>query len=352
MRHSKDGIFAAQKVDGLLWIRAATVPDRIDLIKGTQISNNANLTARQRLPMRVSDERLTAAKRTMRRMNISLVRDDCIADFTEYLRRINRLKIVLIPNARLDFFGEALYIKYETRFNSSGRKVEALKKFEHCWDNAQQRHKTGVMMTLTVDPKLQTSLWDCNKEISGNFNKLLSNITRKKGQRPEYINVFEFQKNGRAHLHVLLFGMVWVMSKDELSKLWKKYGAGEIVHFLPVQNDGNGWNWKREKPKDADGKNPEDYLKKYLKKGLFDPEKLFQYWIYNLRFFSYSRKLCIFISYRVSQHFYVFLGVIDWGDDDEDYDSMFEPHKIQEIEAEAERKPSLECTNMYIDVQL
>ena len=268
--------------------------------------------------MRVSDERLHSALKTMRRLNISAIREDCIKDFTDYIKRVNRLKIVLIPNSRLDFFGETLYIKYETRFNSAGRKVEALKKYEHCWDNATQRHKSGVMMTLTIDPKIQTSLWDCNKAIAANFNKLLSNITRKKGKRPEYVNVFEYQKNGRAHLHVILFGMSWVMPKTELAALWQKYGSGEIVDFLAIESDGETWHWKNQKPQDWDGKNPVDYLKKYLKKGLFDPDKLYQYWIYNMRFFSYSRKLCIFISYRVSKHEYIFIGVIMEDETDEE----------------------------------
>lgn len=286
------------------------------------------------MPRKCSAERRAAARRTMRRLNIQVIRERCIEDFAEYIRKVKRKKIVLAPNSDKDFFGETLYLDYKTRFTDTGRKVEALKKYEHCWDNASAKHKTGVLLTLTIDPKLQTSLWDCNRKASSMFNKLLSNITRKKGERPEYVNVFEFQKNGRVHLHVMLFGLFWVMPKEEMVALWKKYGMGEIIDFLSVKNDGDGWTWTRKQPRDADGKDPIDYLKKYLKKGLFDPEKLYQYWIYNTRFFSYSRKLCTFITYHFSTGFYVFLGTVEWDDDtaEQFWDDIYEEYERLDTE--------------------
>lgn len=317
-RNSENGIFMTEKKDGLLWARAATTPGRIDLIRGLQNSNSCKNDIPHALPVRCSRERFNATRQTARYLNIKAIQETCIEDFREYLHRINGLKIVMIPDPAKDFFGEAIYIDYKTRFNDAGRKVEALKRFEQCWDVATQRHKVGVMVTLTTDPKLQTSLWDCNKKASGNMNRLLSKVTKDKGSRPEYINVTEYQKNGRIHYHLMIFGHKWIMQKEKLSALWHKYGQGEIVDFLSIKNDGDGWTWVRRKPEDADGKNPIDYLKKYLKKGLFDPEKLFQYWIYNQRFFSYSRALCIIISYKISKGWYIYIGTISWDVDDID----------------------------------
>jgi len=317
-RNTENGIFKTEKIDGLLWARALTTPARIDLIRGMQNSNFCKNDIKHPLPYRCGNERRTATRLSAHVINIKTIQSECIENFREYLHRINNLKIVMIPNPEKDFLGEALYLDYKTRFNDAGRKVEALKRYEQCWDVASQRHKVGVMITLTTDPKLQTSLWTANKKASGNLNRLLSKITKDKGSRPEYVNVTEYQKNGRIHYHLMIFGHKWIMQKEKLSELWHKYGQGEIVDFLSIKNDGPGWTWTRQKPADADGKSPIDYLKKYLKKGLFDPEKLYQYWIYNQRFFSYSRALCIIISYKISRGWYIFIGTISYEESTEE----------------------------------
>ena len=90
--------------------------------------------------------------------------------------------------------------------------------------------------------------------------------------------------------------------------LWTKYGQGEIFKFISMKNNNGVWEWVKTKPSDAGNKSPADYLKKYLKKALFDEGALYQYWIYNTRFFTYSRDLAPLISYYVSKHLYIFAG--------------------------------------------
>lgn len=316
-RNKNKGLFSVKKELGLLWVRALITPDRIDLIEGMQNSNKIQNTELAQLPRKCTNERITAARQTMRRLDIRPVKDRCTTLFKEYVTKTSNKKLVFVPNPEKDFFGETLLLDYVTRFNDKGRKVEELNKFEHCWDTSLSRYKSAVMLTLTFDPKLQESLWQCNKEAPDKFNKLMSYFTRKLGYRPQYINVFEYQKNGRIHFHVLFFGLKWLIDKSVLSQLWHKYGAGEIVDFLTLRNSGNKWIWDRHKPKDANNKDPEEYLKKYLKKGLFDISKLYQYWIYNNRFFTNSRNLNVICKYKVSQGFYVFIGSVDWEWDDE-----------------------------------
>lgn len=334
-RNTNKGFFSVKKELGFLWVRALITPARIDLIKGMQNSNKVQNPKMAQLPLKCTNERITAARQTMRRIDIKPVKNYCTRLFKEYVEKTANKKLIFIPDPDKDFFGQPLMLDYITRFNDMGRKVEELKKLEHCWNNSAVRYKNAVMLTLTFDPKLQESLWQCNKDAPGKFNKLMSYFTRKLGYRPEYINVFEYQKNGRIHFHVLFFGLKWLVDKTTLSQLWHKYGAGEIVDFLTLRNSGNKWIWDRHKPKDANNKNPEDYLKKYLKKGIFDTSKLYQYWIYNNRFFTNSRWLNMLCKYKTSSGFYVFIGSIDWEWEDEkrwEIEEMFDNPYIENNE--------------------
>lgn len=118
----------------------------------------------------------------------------------------------------------------------------------------------------------------------------MSFLTRRLKFRPKYLNVYEFQANGRLHLHILFFGLRFLISVYDISDMWKRYGQGQIVDTKLLKTDGTTWQWTHGKPKDAGEKEkPDTYLKKYLKKNLFDDNASMQYWIYNTRFFTCSQ---------------------------------------------------------------
>lgn len=302
-------LFGFKKIDGLIWVRPG--PKGLNLKQETQISNNPKIdqkTTYNRPFGKSGPERIKAIKKTLNTIDIRRIQDSCQDQFYEYLDRCDDAELVFIPNPDKNLFGPSISMPYRTRFNDEGRKVAALKRYESIWDKCSTTYKNAIFLTLTTDPKLQTNLWDANKKISKNFNRFMSFLTRRLGHRPKYLNVYEFQGNGRLHLHIIFFGIKYLIAGAEMRHLWTKYGQGEIFKFISMKNNNGVWEWVKSKPSDAGSKSPADYLKKYLKKALFDEGALYQYWIYNTRFFTYSRDLAPLISYYISKHLYIFAG--------------------------------------------
>jgi len=307
-------LFAVEKSDGLIWVR--TRPRTFDLIQESQNSNKAQNTEKHRRQIlknkkygKCGPERYNAISKALRSIDIRPIAEEVEKHFNEYLKRTEDKKIILQPDPEQDLFGPLVELQYKTRFNDESRKVAEIDRYEKIFEKAAEQYGRAVMVTLTTDPKQQRSLWDGNKKISKNFNKLMSFLKRRLGYRPPYINVFEFQKNGRLHLHIILFGISYLINKKMLSGLWQKYEQGKIVDIISLKNDNGRFNWARAKPRDAsDGETPADYLKKYVKKNLYDSEQSFQYWLYNTRFYTYSR---VFSDPKPGKgpSFYIFVGV-------------------------------------------
>ena len=114
-------------------------------------------------------------------------------------------------------------------------------------------------------------------------------LTGEKIKRLKYIAAYEFQENGLIHLHVVFFGIRYLASIDQISKDWQRCGQGRIVHAYGIHRDGDRWLWNKEKPSDAEGKTPADYLRKYLEKALYVNENFGLYWAMNKRFCTMSR---------------------------------------------------------------
>jgi hypothetical protein len=76
---------------------------------------------------------------------------------------------------------------------------------------------------------------------------------------------------------------------DQIAKDWNGCGQGRIAHAYGIRKNGDVWEWNREKPSDAGGKSPVDYLRKYLEKALYVSEHFPMYWAINKRFCSMSR---------------------------------------------------------------
>lgn len=259
---------------------------------------------------KVGPERRVAINQVMHTMDIRNVEDPCSDQFHNYIEKVNSATITLIPDPDKFFSGDLVYLPYKTRFNDEGRKVEQLKKYERIFDESAKLYKNAVFLTLTIDPKMQHNLWTCNKEMPRAFNKLMSFLARRHGGRPVYINVYEFQKNGRLHMHIVFFNVRWLIDGKEMSNLWDKYGQGSVVKFLSLKSDGKEWQWQNSTPKDAKkDEKPDKYLKKYLKKNLYDELGSMQYWIYGTRFFTNSRLFEIKKTKLPPLGWYKFLGV-------------------------------------------
>lgn len=93
-----------------------------------------------------------------------------------------------------------------------------------------ESHRLNILLTLTLDPgKLNGK--DSTRHINEVFAYFRTYLKRKLGHSPKYIRVLEYQKNGRAHLHVLLGKHVqqrWV------SEAWAALGGGKVVDIRRV----------------------------------------------------------------------------------------------------------------------
>ncbi len=93
-----------------------------------------------------------------------------------------------------------------------------------------ERLKLNKLLTLTLDPaKLHGA--ESTKYINEAFAEFRVYLRRYLGYAPSYIRVLEYQKNGNAHLHVLLgcyLPQKWV------SEAWSAVGGGAIVDIKRV----------------------------------------------------------------------------------------------------------------------
>jgi hypothetical protein len=85
-------------------------------------------------------------------------------------------------------------------------------------------------LTLTLDPK-KLDREDSTKYLKRTWAKLRSLIHRKYGKALPYICVLEYQKNGTAHLHILLNQRVEI---DWLKEKWQAVGGGWNVWIKMV----------------------------------------------------------------------------------------------------------------------
>lgn len=131
-----------------------------------------------------------------------------------------------------------------------------------------------------------------------------------------YLCVREFQRNGNVHYHIVIFGVSWLKHNDEISRIWQEYGQGKITKINKIRfNEERGYIWADKAPEDSKGRQPLEYLKKYLLKGQYaekNPEASLLYWVFNSRFFTYSSSL-LSDEHRprpyISKGLYEFAGV-------------------------------------------
>lgn len=311
--------------DGMLWLRAR--PGGLYLLStgakvkpySKTVSADKNLPDLSRFVIghRVALERKQAVDLVNHEIDIRNVSSECQDLFETYLERVEGLGMELIPNPDKDFYGPPILLKYTNRFNDSKKKSDIRNRYFSAWDGAAEKYKSGVFMTLTTDPKKFDNLWEANKIFQENWNKLITYLRKKTGRDLEYICVREFQKNGRLHFHAAIFGIKYLINTKKLSNIWDGYGQGKIVHIYSMHKDpiDNEFVWSRAAPDDTQGRKPKDYVKKYILKAQYDTKITYQYWIYNARFFTYSRSLCAKLAYYISKGLYSFFRSVDLKDE-------------------------------------
>lgn len=216
--------------------------------------------------------------------------------YLDYRREIDNT--VLLFKRREDLQnidGEVKTRPYETRFNSTPRKIGAEKRYRALWNNAGVMFNRGVFLTVTTDPKRHGNVDRANKAFGPALNQFLTYVRKKVKAngygKLSYISANEFQKNGLLHAHIVIFGIPYLDHYKRVSYLWSRTGQGQIVYLYSLRKDSKGWYWTRKRPKDAEaGQSCSDYLKKYLSKNLQDDGQDL-YWVFAKRYFTSSKTL-------------------------------------------------------------
>jgi len=237
-------------------------------------------------------------------------------NFCAYMEDIADKVIILKERLQSESNSEIISIPYKTRFNCESKKLQAIEKYEAAWQRATNNYKVAVELMLTTDPSRFKSLWHANRHMSKAWNKFLSYLQKRFKFRPDYIAASEFTKQtGLLHLHAVIFNVGWITNKHELTKEWERCGQGSYTWIFKIVNDAGEWHWLRQKPRDAQDMQPKDYLKKYLKKSLYDDHANVMYWTFNKRYFTHSRKL-INVCKIIKSHdvVYVYIGCWNFWD--------------------------------------
>lgn len=273
-------------------------PNAFDLIKaGVKFKQSVKtLNALRKYPARSKEQRINAIKIADTTQMLDLDdRVDIEMEFTEYIKIVEKLKIILKKRAQADpliFSAGARYkiLPYTTRFTDKKIPAKTLDKIDHAFAYMSKRYKKGVHLTLTTDPKRFYSLYAANRHFSIAFNRYLSYLSRKRGSRLPYISAYEFTKSGLLHAHVLFFGISYLDHKHAISEDWDRCGQGSITYIYAIRNENGKWIYSRNQPKDLKkGDTAADYLKKYIKKSIYEPNQAMLYWTFNKRYFTCTR---------------------------------------------------------------
>lgn len=167
---------------------------------------------------------------------------------------------------------EHLLVPYVNRFNSPRRVGEARERFAGAFDRAGERFDRAVMVTLTTDPNRFDSLLAATESLMEDVNRFKSWLATgsRLGSRPPSIVVPEFTESGLPHVHVVLFGVSWVVPHKVLSAYWAgSRDRAEVVWFDRLASRGR-WQWANRDHRhahpteDVAGRSPRAYLSKSL----------------------------------------------------------------------------------------
>jgi hypothetical protein len=101
---------------------------------------------------------------------------------------------------------EYLLLPYQTRFNTVQRAESSQDRFKAALRLASEDFSTASVLTLSVDPKRCESHAEATERITEKANSLKSCLRYRTGGF-ESVSVFDFQRNGLPHYHIVLFGV-------------------------------------------------------------------------------------------------------------------------------------------------
>jgi len=175
-------------------------------------------------------------------------RGSVFREFAQY-RENTADKFTLLKKRITD---EYLLLPYQTRFNTVQRARSSQSRFRTALRIASEDFRTASVLSLTVNPTLFESHTEATERITEKANNLTSYLRYRTGGF-ESVSVFDFQRNGLPHYHIVLFGVRVVedehncmgnatVSEAEVREYWdENAGMGEQIAVQPAwlsRNDG------------------------------------------------------------------------------------------------------------------
>lgn len=194
-----------------------------------------------------------------------------VDQYTTYLESIEDRYCILEHTREPEKY---LLLPYRTRFNDEGRINDQWRRYHQAWKRAEENYESAVSVTLTTDPKKFDSLKEMKDGLQDNFERLMSwleydpeNGPERPGFRPDYIKALEWTpRAGYPHLHVIFFGVSWLVHQEALSNYWDKR-QGQIVHIKRVsKRDGEFLLHDVDEEGETVKKSAAGYIGKYMSK--------------------------------------------------------------------------------------
>jgi hypothetical protein len=139
-----------------------------------------------------------------------------------------------------------LLIPYLTRFNDTDRAGDTQDRFRTALQRASQRYQDAVVVTLTTDAKRHSSVSEALESLGDAKGRFMSWIGTdyQLGKRPDNLTVLEWTAGGLPHIHLVLFGMSWLMPKSKLIAKWDSLGAGRVVDIDDAHSRDGSDKWR------------------------------------------------------------------------------------------------------------
>jgi len=138
-----------------------------------------------------------------------------------------------------------LLVPYLTRFNDEDRAGDIQQGFRTALQTAAERYQDAVVVTLTSDAKRFSSVseaLDGLAEAKGRFMSWIG-TDYQLGKRPDNLSVLEWTAGGLPHIHLVLFGIDWLMPQSKISAKWDSLGQGNVVDIRSATASRDGQRW-------------------------------------------------------------------------------------------------------------
>jgi hypothetical protein len=140
---------------------------------------------------------------------------------------------------------EHLLIPYLTRFNDADRAGDTQDRFRTALRTAAERYQDAVVLTLTLDEKRFSSVSEALDGFTGAKRNFLSWLDYQVGgSRPDNLTVLEWTAGGLPHVHLVLFGISWLMPQSKIAAKWDSLGIARNVWVTDAHSRDGSDKWR------------------------------------------------------------------------------------------------------------